>query len=248
VRAYTVKTNDKKPSSPIAEDEKLRPSIASRMRPFNDPFRLREHGDLPGPWLKRSDAIDRITAKTLHGAVGLATDLRNKAGKGVMVRVIDVRVPSSITNANEKVDAWFLGLDTNCGPGILNLGCTVCKSIGSTGTRSQHSPWSQLSATQAKAAGFSSASVTDEGNAGDAAHSGGRTAMKKMWEWSYANREDLGIVNLIHWPIGSPTPLIWNEAGGIHVYNTPPGGSNHSDHVHADFEPSRPSGTSSAAC
>jgi hypothetical protein len=248
MRAYVLRTNDKALSKPITDDDKLRQAIASRMRPFEDPFRLREHGDAPGPWLKRAPAIDRVTAKTLHGAVGLAIELRNKAGKGIVSRVIDVRVPSSITNANEKVDRWFLGLDSNCGPGILNLGCTVCKSIGSTSSRSQHSPWTPLSTTQAKAAGFSSASVSDEGNAGDAAHSGGRAAMKKMWEWSLANRDDLGIVNLIHWPIGSPTPLIWNEAGGIHVYDVPPGGSNHSDHVHADFSPSRPFGNSNPGC
>jgi hypothetical protein len=248
MRAYGIKTNDKPFSKPITEDEKLRRAIATRLRPMEGPFRLREHGDPPGVWLPRDVAVDRITARTLHGPIGLATECRNGQGKGVLVRVMDVVVPSSVTNGNEKVDTWVWALNTEFNPGVLNYGVTVCKHIGSTGYRSQHTPWTQLSGSVSKAQGFSQPAVSDEGNAGDMAHAKGRVTMKKMWEFSLANRAELDICNLIHWPSGSPYPLIWNAGGGVHRYDVPYGGSDHSDHVHADFNPNRPYGGSVAAC
>lgn len=72
--------------------------------------------------------------------------------------------------------------------------------------------------------------------------------MTAMWEWSLDRKESLEIVNLIHWPLGSDYPLIWNAAGGVHRYDVPPGGSTHDNHVHADFVPSRPYDGSVKAC
>lgn len=246
MRAYTFKTNDKPPSKPVGSDSGVRKAIASRLRPFDAPFRLRRHGDSPGPWRQREEAVDKATAAVLHGAVGLALEVRNKAGKGILCRVVDVVTPASVTTGNEKVDEWFHVLQAEFSPGLINVGALVCKSIGSTSTPSQHSNWGPLSSSTAKSNRFSSGASSAGGNAIDIAHS--RAVMKKIWEFGLAHADDFDICNLIHWPLGSPTPLIWNEGGGVHVYNVPSGGSNHSDHVHADFNPGRPFDGSSLHC
>jgi hypothetical protein len=246
LRAYTFKTNDKTPSKPVTSDDDVRKNISSRLRAFEGPFRLRRHSDTAGPWRERADAVDKANAAILHGAVGLAVEVRNKAQKGVLCRVVDVITPASVTTGNEKVDEWFQVLAAEFSPGLINVGALVCKTIGSTSTPSQHSNWSAMSTSDARSFRFTSGASSAGGNAIDIAHS--RTTMKKIWEFGLDHHNDFDICNLIHWPLGSPTPLIWNEGGGIHVYDVPSGGSNHSDHVHCDFNPTRPTGSSHSAC
>lgn len=247
MRAVILRTNDKPPSKPILDDS-WRKNLAARLRPFEDPFTLHPWGKPEGPPRGRGEAVDRAFKQSSHAGTGFVLAVLNKNDKGVLIRVADVVVPASATDANEKVDRWFIGLRDEFSPGLLNYGCTVCKWIGNTGTPSQHNPWTELSAAVAKAQGFTSAEVSDFGNAGDMAHSSGQRVMTQMWEWSLENKDDLEIQNLIHWPLGSSYPLIWNPENGVHRYVVPSGGSTHDNHVHADFRPGRPFATSTKAC
>lgn len=248
MRAWQVRTGDRPPSAPITDEGDLRKAIAGRLSQFDDPFTLHPWGKPEGPPRKRSDAVDRAFAQSTHAQTGFVLGVRNSKGKGILIRVLDIVVPASATDANEKVDRWFVMMRSRFSPGLLNLGATVCKSIGSTSTPSQHNPWSELSAPQAKAQAFSSAGVSDRGNAADLSHSGGRAVMKRMWSATLDARVELEVQNVIHWPLGEPYPLIWNPARGIHRYVIPRGGSTHDNHVHADFAPSRPYGASHIAC
>lgn len=138
MRAVVLRTGDKPPSKPIMDEAALRKSMASRLRPFTPPFTLHPWGRPEGPPRGRGEAVARAFKSATHAGTGYVVAVLNEAGKGILVRVVDVVVPASVTDANEKVDRWFVGLRDEFSPGLLNLGCTVCKFVGTTSTPSQH--------------------------------------------------------------------------------------------------------------
>lgn len=243
-RAVTLKTNDRPPSKPIFDEAEIRKGIASRLKPFDDPFTLHIWGEAEGPPRKRADAVLRTFKAVTHGPIGLQLATKNKAEKGILSHVVDIMTPASVTNGNEKVDEWFFALMHEFG-GLINLGVTVNKNIGSTGTISQHHDWTEESIASAKADNFSSAAVSDGGNAADIGHAT-RQTMSSMFYWTLDRVAQFEIQNLIHWPIGKPYPLIWNPENGLHRYDVPSGGDNHAYHLHGDFRHSRPWGGSVA--
>ncbi len=244
MRAYTAKTGDRPPSKPIYQDADLRKTMSARLRPFSGPFTIHVWGKPEGPPRERADAVERGYKIATHAGTGLGLAIMNAADKGILVRVIDVATPASVTNGNEKVDAFYFAVVKQFSPGVQNLGATVNKTIGSTGTLSQHHDWTEEDDGNSwKLDGFSSIYVSDGGNAIDVAHAS-RATMRDIWNVGLLRHAEFDIQNLIHWPLGSPYPLIWNPENGAHRYDVPPGGSNHADHVHADFIHSRPWGGS----
>lgn len=242
--ALRLRNNEKSwETSEVVLVQDLESAYRSRMRLMKGPFTALVHHKPQGPPKVKPEAIHTAVTLLTHAhQAGYVLVLKNDRGRGVTARTEDLGTAS--TTGNFLADQFFAWLGTEYGAGLVNIGAMVCKSIGSTSTPSQHSDWATL--PNYKLYGFPSRKSSGGGNAIDWYFLwDGRYEATRTDEAFYTaihNAEPLGIQNIIHWPVTSRVPLIWNPERGMHTYDVPLGGNDHRTHGHTDFRPSRTSG------
>ena len=234
--AYRFRTNRKGEMGEGVLAQDMARELRRRLLLIRGRLALKEGKDR-GPFRPRKDAIHRyVVQMTGETEPGRVMRLVNERRKFVEGRVIEVDVTD--TTGNELVDNFFTALRLRYGP-PQNLGAAVCKTIGSTSTKSQHRRWKAISTW--KKYGFSKMAASAGGNAIDWAFTS-RARLDESFYWAITVADEYQLQNIIHWPEDSKVPLIWNPSGGLHTYSIPSGGSDHKGHGHADFRPTRASG------
>lgn len=238
---YLFRTNDRDWSNTYGEDD-VQSQFTTRLSNMDGPFHQRQQGEKAfGPYKPKLDASHAATHDLLAGDVGLVLAVLNKANLGVRARKMEYQLRVAATTGNELVDLLFGDVLSLYNPGVRNMGAMVDKNIGTTSTISQHHCFTALSGADAKA--FSTPAKSAGGNAIDVGHSNPKKMDEMFFGYIHVH-DDFALQNVIHWPTTSHIPLIWNPESGIHPYSIPKGGSDHKGHVHFDFQPSRPTGSS----
>jgi len=228
VRRYVLKKPDGEVTGPTRLGM-LMIRVKLRARKMSPPFSV--NGGEPEP---RKTAVDGFEAALRRAHVGEFQRLDGGGNAAIRAKPVHLKVKILQTNGNWKIDRYFGSMVSQFGR--LNVyGVTVCKSIGTTSTPSQHCDWPPLDDWRKH--GFPNKSSSAGGNAIDL--NADKRTMKAMFHRSIHDAKELDTENVIHWPYDSPHPLIWNPEQGIHQYVIPPGGSNHKSHVHWDASPTR---------
>lgn len=185
-----------------------------------------------GPSKSRDAVIGRVVNwARMVGEAGQVSYVKSLAD-GTVYAVRSVRYPvPDVTNGNSKVDLLVFVAKNEGFEQLESWGVTVCKNIGSTGTKSQHTNWAPTRSW--KSYGYASYEGSAGGNAIDV-HFDSFTRMEEFADWCVRNFDRLDIQTIIwNMRVYTADRRYW------HTYNVPPGGSTHRDHVHVDFRPSR---------
>ena len=232
IRRYVLERPNGTPNDPLRLGTVML-RVKLRIRALSGPFSVNG-----GDAVTRSTAIERFEHALRQAKIGEFVRVSDSKQRVIRAKPVQLKVSVLPTNGNWKVDRYFGYMHSQYGR--LNiLGATVCKTIGTTSTPSQHSDWPPLS--NWKQAGFPGRESSAGGNAIDLAAD--KRTMKAMFYKAIDQAKELDVENVIHWPYDSNRPLIWNPEQGIHTYDIPPGGSDHKGHTHADFQPKRTGGT-----
>lgn len=122
---------------PNAEDELMAKALR-RLKPLEDPFRLRLRGQEPGTRRPRHKAAEHWTAALLDGPVGRVARLFNEDGKGIVGRIVDVDPQPADTIGSPGVDL-IVGLLFDLFPGQWeNWGIYNFRRIDGSSSWSDH--------------------------------------------------------------------------------------------------------------
>lgn len=230
-RVGTVVDGDVSKWSPRVLQDGLRKALRNRIRD-DGRYRFKPEGGKWGPVKSRSDVIGRVVAWAADVTeAGHRVYIRNvDTGTVWVVRSVRYPIPDK-TNGNSKVDLLVFIANREGFSDLESWGVTVCRNIGSTSTKSQHTNWAPTRSW--KSMGYSSYEGSAGGNAIDV-HFDSFRRMDEFAKWCVRNMDRFDIQTVI-WNL----QVITADRRYWRTYNVPPGGSTHKDHVHVDFRPSR---------